>query len=1308
MKKNIQQFVLLALVLITNNILSQGNYCNAADPFCTGTTYQFPNNTGTSAQSGPNYGCLTTQPNPAWYYFRVGTSGNIQVNISQTTGPNGTGSGIDVDFILWGPFTSPTGACTAGLTSGNTRACSFSSSTTESFNLTGAVAGQYYILLLTNYSNNSGYIQFSQTGGTGTTDCSILCPVSQTSITTTPANTNTIACNTNTNIGYIIDEDMLPVGQTVTPCLQFEVTDTRNLGNRHVLEVYEGTTLLGCFKPNGSALTCMPNAGAVPAPTSWDVFVSYLNPTLPHSFRLCEDNATTSMNMSYRVWDCYKAPPVSNTPIAQGTWTVNNGSAYPASCQSFTIPATGAGGWNFSGSSSWSITPAAGTLTSYNWGGANLNTNGMSPGTYTLTYNWNNGASGTYSCVGTRTRTLQVVNTSNAAWTQPAAICAGASISLNPLVTGTSGGTWSGPGVSANTFSAAAAGTYTVNYLVGTGACTATLTRSITVNANPAVTMGANATIDCANPTTTLTASSLGSPTWSGPGIVTGANTNTVTISQAGTYTVTYNNAGCIITGTASATADAGIPSVLGNTSNSITCLTSTAQVIATTTASPVNYTWSGPGAITAPTSSATTVSAGGQYTVVVLNTANSCSTSITVNVPINTTPVSASIAPPSTITCLNPTLTLNASPGSGHTYAWIANPALIGTSVANPTVNAGGTYSVTITNTVNGCTGGAQVVVPSQTTSPVVNVSATGYTINCFNTNPTFLASATPSTNVTYSWTAPATGALNNSSIANPAPTGSGIFTVVVIDNSNGCTNTVSQATVSLATDLTVPTVTISPNTATITCLTQTVNAVVSPSDPSITYTWTPNPFVNTLSPSFNTPGNYVLNFTGSNGCVNGTSIDIDLDISTPTITLSGTVNDGTLTCTTLSVGVTPTITPSANTSYTWTSSTGNGISTPVNQASATFTAPGVYTLSVENTNNGCVTTNTNSAHTFTVYETINTPTISLVSTTTNTFIGCISSNSSVGYSVNVTSTSAVDYLWQPSGLTTPTVDISGAGNYTVYVTDPITNCKDSIEFTVATNTITPQNPSAGANGAIVCGATSTTLTGSSTNTNVSYFWNGPSSTSILSGSNTATPIVGETGTYTLVITDNTTGCSATSTVSIAQGTISAAFTADTLKGIVPTTINFTDQSTGANTFNWNFGDGNTSTIQNPNNTYNSAGTYEVILIVSAGPCIDTASVIIVIEDGLTLEIPNVFTPNGDGKNDIFTIKSTGIKEISLMIFNRWGDKMYEFAGPKAAWYGLTNAGAEVPDGTYFFMVKATGFDGKTIEKQGTVNLFR
>ena len=72
--------------------------CSDASPFCTTNTYNFPNETSTCTPSGPNYGCLSSTPNPVWYYMEVDVSGTFQINLSQTTGTNGTGSGLDVDF----------------------------------------------------------------------------------------------------------------------------------------------------------------------------------------------------------------------------------------------------------------------------------------------------------------------------------------------------------------------------------------------------------------------------------------------------------------------------------------------------------------------------------------------------------------------------------------------------------------------------------------------------------------------------------------------------------------------------------------------------------------------------------------------------------------------------------------------------------------------------------------------------------------------------------------------------------------------------------------------------------------------------------------------------------------------------------------------------------------------------------------------------------------------------------------------------------------------------------------------------------
>src|SRR5690606_27357684 len=125
--------------------------CASADPFCTGSTYTFPNSTGTSSEPGNNYGCLDTQPNPAWYYMEIATGGNMDIGISQTSIG---GSGIDVDFILYGPYSNLAQAMSYCGNHGNASTaadpnqivdCSYSPSPTETANITGAVAGQVYV-----------------------------------------------------------------------------------------------------------------------------------------------------------------------------------------------------------------------------------------------------------------------------------------------------------------------------------------------------------------------------------------------------------------------------------------------------------------------------------------------------------------------------------------------------------------------------------------------------------------------------------------------------------------------------------------------------------------------------------------------------------------------------------------------------------------------------------------------------------------------------------------------------------------------------------------------------------------------------------------------------------------------------------------------------------------------------------------------------------------------------------------------------------------------------------------------------------
>lgn len=148
--------------------------CITATPICGNTLNSYPSTSGGAwAQAGPDYGCLISQPNPSWFYFKIDNPGNLSINITQTD-PSGTGT--DVDFICWGPFSSPSAACSGLLTSGTVKDCSYSTMFNETVDVAGAANGEYYMLMITNYANIPGNISFSvDSGSTATIDCQETC-----------------------------------------------------------------------------------------------------------------------------------------------------------------------------------------------------------------------------------------------------------------------------------------------------------------------------------------------------------------------------------------------------------------------------------------------------------------------------------------------------------------------------------------------------------------------------------------------------------------------------------------------------------------------------------------------------------------------------------------------------------------------------------------------------------------------------------------------------------------------------------------------------------------------------------------------------------------------------------------------------------------------------------------------------------------------------------------------------------------------------------------------------------------------------
>ncbi|HEV7230781.1 MAG TPA: PKD domain-containing protein, partial [Bacteroidia bacterium] len=160
---------------------------------------------------------------------------------------------------------------------------------------------------------------------------------------------------------------------------------------------------------------------------------------------------------------------------------------------------------------------------------------------------------------------------------------------------------------------------------------------------------------------------------------------------------------------------------------------------------------------------------------------------------------------------------------------------------------------------------------------------------------------------------------------------------------------------------------------------------------------------------------------------------------------------------------------------------------------------------------------------------------------------------------------------------------------------------------------------------------------------------------------------------------------------------------------------VYFTDLSTGASSWLWNFGDlsGATSVLENPSYVYPSdSACYNVTLVVKNGfGCSDSTVHPICIQPVFTFYAPNAFTPNGDGINDSWMPKGTGIdyKNYSLLMFDRWGNLMFETHVWGEGWDGRANNGANIAQiDTYVWKVNLKDFQGYKHAYSGICNLIR
>ncbi|MEO7769163.1 MAG: PKD domain-containing protein, partial [Ferruginibacter sp.] len=207
-------------------------------------------------------------------------------------------------------------------------------------------------------------------------------------------------------------------------------------------------------------------------------------------------------------------------------------------------------------------------------------------------------------------------------------------------------------------------------------------------------------------------------------------------------------------------------------------------------------------------------------------------------------------------------------------------------------------------------------------------------------------------------------------------------------------------------------------------------------------------------------------------------------------------------------------------------------------------------------------------------------------------------------------------------------------------------------------------------------------------------------------------THLFGNTGVYNVRLTAiDTTTCNRTDTYTFAITVFSiptAGFSFSPVPAQENKPANFNNFSTGAISYLWNFGDGQTSTDTDPSHQYGATGTYNTCLIATnvAGCsdtfCLDVTAVVLPL-----LDVPNAFTPGRFGTNSVVKVVGFGIGKMDWRIYNRWGQRVFASASQAIGWDGTFN-GALQPLDVYTYTLDVEFTDGKKVKKTGDISLLR
>ncbi|MFK8103107.1 MAG: choice-of-anchor L domain-containing protein [Saprospiraceae bacterium] len=734
---------------------------------------------------------------------------------------------------------------------------------------------------------------------------------------------------------------------------------------------------------------------------------------------------------------------------------------------------------------------------------------------------------------------------------------------------------------------------------------------------NPIADAGPNAQLNCAVNMVTLDASNSSAENGSLSFTWLDANATVLGVAQqlnastAGDYNVvvTAEN-GCTAMASVIITEDTNTPIADPGTATVLDCITSSFELGGPNTSTGTNilYQWFDANNVELATTPNLTVTSSGAYTLLVTDSTNQCSAEESVTITDNFDYPLAEPSPGTTLTCDNTGHILslaNSTQGPDITYTWLNElNQSIGTT-DSILVTTAGVYTLVVSNNLNSCNDSTELIVAENITAPFADAISDA-NLDCTTLSAELDASSSsiPFGTLAYAWSD-----INNLPLGNTAQINvitPGIYQLTVTAE-NGCTETTS---VTVTQDIVNPSVDAGePGILDCALTSWELGGTSTSIGNNISYEWsdeTNTVIGNTPTLTVSDTGTYL--FTVYNTDNNCSALDTVIVTENVLAPVADAGADGILNCNqnALTLGGTTTTT-GTNISYQWLTASGDVVG---NEIDLSIDEPGTYTFVVLDNSNACADMTTVEVTDDFVLPSANAgPDGILTCDNTDYQLNGMSSSNGVDF----------DYEWrnESGALISNEVNttVSETGNYTLTVINTINGCRDSAQVNVTPDDNLPT--AVGGNGGVLnCAIATVNLDGSASSTisgNTSYVWQNDVGTTL---DNVPDIAVTTAGLYTLIITDENNGCTATATVAVTEDLAAPEVEAgeiDTLN-CTSTSVNLAGTATGNGNLIYEWFDAQANSLGNQASvSVDLPGTYTLVVTNTTNQCSanDTVAVI-------------------------------------------------------------------------------------------------